>query len=434
MKNLFINAGLLVVVALMIALLAWLPVVALAASLLLTAWLALARSGRRTVSVTAVGISTLRNRIGSSSVIVIGIAGVVGVLVALLAMGEGFRATLQAGGRDDTAIVLRGGSVSESASILVRDDIEIVSQAPGIALDGTGKPLVSAELMVPVRVRNKSETEDGNIPLRGVDGNAWILRPQLKIIEGRAFKPGLRELVVGQSARGQFAGLNPGNDVKLGAQAWKIVGVFASGDAHDSELWGDRQSIAAVYRRGSSVSSIVVKLSGASGSAPLQAALQADPRVTVTAATTREFFSKQSEGVVNITRMVGTVVAGIMGIGAVLGALNCMFAAVMTRSREIATLRAIGFQGLPVLISVLLETMLLALAGGLLGALIAWLVFNGYSVSTRSGFTQVAFQFQVTPALMWVGLQWALAIGFIGGLFPAVRAVRLPVTTALREL
>ena len=434
MKNLFINAGLLVVVALMIALLAWLPVVALAASLLLTAWLALARSGRRTVSVTAVGISTLRNRIGSSSVIVIGIAGVVGVLVALLAMGEGFRATLQAGGRDDTAIVLRGGSVSESASILVRDDIEIVSQAPGIALDGTGNPLVSAELMVPVRVRNKRETEDGNIPLRGVDGNAWILRPQLKIIEGRAFKPGLRELVVGQSARDQFAGLNPGNDLKLGAQAWKIVGVFASGDAHDSELWGDRQSIAAVYRRGSSVSSILVKLSGASGSAPLQAALQADPRVTVTAATTREFFSKQSEGVVNITRMVGTVVAGIMGIGAVLGALNCMFAAVMTRSREIATLRAIGFQGLPVLISVLLETMLLALVGGLLGALIAWLVFNGYSVSTRSGFTQVAFQFQVTPALMWVGLQWALAIGFIGGLFPAVRAVRLPVTTALREL
>ena len=434
MKNLFINAGLLVVVALMIALLAWLPVVALAASLLLTAWLALARSGRRTVSVTAVGISTLRNRIGSSSVIVIGIAGVVGVLVALLAMGEGFRATLQAGGRDDTAIVLRGGSVSESASILVRNDIEIVTQAPGIALDGTGNPLVSAELMVPVRVRNKRETEDGNIPLRGVDGNAWILRPQLKIIEGRAFKPGLRELVVGQSARDQFAGLNPGNDLKLGAQAWKIVGVFASGDAHDSELWGDRQSIAAVYRRGSSVSSILVKLSGASGSAPLQAALQADPRVTVTAATTREFFSKQSEGVVNITRMVGTVVAGIMGIGAVLGALNCMFAAVMTRSREIATLRAIGFQGLPVLISVLLETMLLALVGGLLGALIAWLVFNGYSVSTRSGFTQVAFQFQVTPALMWVGLQWALAIGFIGGLFPAVRAVRLPVTTALREL
>jgi putative ABC transport system permease protein len=433
MKNFFINLLLLVVVVTVLLVMSRLPQVAVGGlALLAIGWLVLLPSGRRTLSVTAVGFSTLRDRLGSSSVIVVGIAGVVGVLVALLAMGEGFRATLESGGREDTVIVMRGGSVSESSSILVRNDIDIVSQAPGIAVDADGKPLVSAELMVPVSVRTNGG-DDANIPLRGVDANAWVLRPQLKIVEGRAFKPGLRELVVGQNARDQFAGLTPGSELKLGTQVWTVVGVFASNDAYDSELWGDRQSIASTYRRGSSVSSVLAKVSGEPAIATLQASLKADPRVTVEAVTTREFFARQSEGLVSITQMVSTVVGTIMGIGAIFGALNCMFAAVMTRSREIATLRAIGFPGVPVLVSVLLETMALALVGGLLGAAIAWVVFNGYSVSTLSGFNQVAFEFQVTPALMWAGLKWALAIGFIGGLFPAVRAIRLPVTTALRE-
>ena len=335
MKNIFVNIALLIVILLVMAGLSRLPLAAAVLCLLLFAvWLAFFRSGRRTMSVTAVGISTLRNRVGSSSVIVIGIAGVVSVLVALLAMGEGFRATLESGGRSDTAIVLRGGSVAESSSILVGNDIDIVSQAGGIALDGTGKPMYSAELMVPVSVR-KRNNEDANIPMRGVDGNAWLLRPKLKIIEGRAFKTGLRELVVGQNARSQFAGLNPGDDLHLGTQVWKVVGVFASGDAYDSELWGDRQSIASTYHRGNSVSSMLLRLDGETGLQTLQAALKSDPRVTVEAVTTREFFSRQSKGLVATTRMVGIVVGGIMGIGAVFGALNCMFAAVLMRSREI---------------------------------------------------------------------------------------------------
>jgi putative ABC transport system permease protein len=384
--------------------------------------------------VTAVGIGTLRQRLGSSSVIVIGIAGVVGVLVALLAMGQGFQATLQSGGRDDTAIVLRGGSVSEAQSVMTRDDVDAIEQAPGIARGADGKPVVSAELVVAANLRKRGSDDDANAQLRGVDPAAWALRPKLKIVEGRAFRPGLRELVVGQGAHREFAGLDVGDEVKLGMQTWKVVGVFASGDAYDSELWADRREVAAAYRRGNSAESVLVKLTGAAAFAPFKAALAADPKLKVEADTTREFFARQSEGLAKVLRVVGIAVGLIMAIGAVFGALNCMFAAVAARAREIATLRAIGFRGGPVVVSVMLETMLLALLGGLLGALVVWLIFDGYTASTLNGFTDVMFRFKVDPGLVWTGLKWALAIGFVGGLFPAVRAARLPVTTALREL
>jgi putative ABC transport system permease protein len=367
-------------------------------------------------------------------VIVIGIAGVVGVLVALLAMGQGFQATLQSGGRDDTAIVLRGGSVSEAQSVMTRDDVDAIEQAPGIARGADGKPVVSAELVVAANLRKRGSDDDANAQLRGVDEAAWALRPKLKIVEGRAFRPGLRELVVGQGAHREFAGLDVGDEVKLGMQTWKVVGVFASGDAYDSELWADRREVAAAYRRGNSAESVLVKLTGAAAFAPFKAALAADPKLKVEADTTREFFALQSEGLAKVLRVVGIAVGLIMAIGAVFGALNCMFAAVAARAREIATLRAIGFRGGPVVVSVMLETMLLALLGGLLGALVVWLVFDGYTASTLNGFTDVMFRFKVDPALVWTGLKWALAIGFVGGLFPAVRAARLPVTTALREL
>jgi putative ABC transport system permease protein len=217
-------------------------------------------------------------------------------------------------------------------------------------------------------------------------------------------------------------------------QTWKVVGVFASGDAYDSELWADRREVAAAYRRGNSAESVLVKLTGAAAFAPFKAALAADPKLKVEADTTREFFARQSEGLAKVLRVVGIAVGLIMAIGAVFGALNCMFAAVAARAREIATLRAIGFRGGPVVVSVMLETMLLALLGGLLGALVVWLIFDGYTASTLNGFTDVMFRFKVDPGLVWTGLKWALAIGFVGGLFPAVRAARLPVTTALREL
>ncbi|HEY8329347.1 MAG TPA: ABC transporter permease [Rhodanobacter sp.] len=403
---------------------------------LLALWLVLTRRGRQTLSITGVGISTLRQRIGSSLVVVVGIAGVVGVLVAMLAMGEGFQSTLQQTGSDDTAIVLRGGSNAELNSVLDRDSVNVVIQAPGVARSADGKPVASAEQSVVANLPKRNDPSvEANVPIRGVGDEAWTLRPNVKIVQGRRFKPGLRELVVGQGAMRQFAGLDVGRQLRLAGQEWSIVGEFTSGDSHDSELWGDAQTVASAYRRGSSVQSVTVRLTSPQAFDAFKAALSSDPRLKVDVSTTREYFSKQSENLTKVIRVVGITVGVIMAIGAIFGALNTMFAAIAARAREIATLRAIGFRGLPVVVSVLMETMLLALLGGVLGGLISWLIFNGYTASTLgANFSQVVFQFKVSPELLWLGIKWAMAIGFVGGLFPAVRAARLPVTTALREL
>jgi putative ABC transport system permease protein len=403
---------------------------------LLALWLVLTRRGRQTLSITSVGISTLRQRIGASLVVVVGIAGVVGVLVAMLAMGEGFQSTLQQTGSDDTAIVLRGGSNAELNSVLDRDSVNVVVQAPGVARSADGKPVASAEQSVVANLPKRSDASvEANVPIRGVGDEAWTLRPNVKIVQGRRFKPGLRELVVGQGAMRQFAGLDVGRQLRLAGQEWSIVGEFTSGDSHDSELWGDAQTVASAYRRGSSVQSVTVRLTSPQAFDAFKAALSSDPRLKVDVSTTREYFSKQSENLTKVIRVVGITVGVIMAIGAIFGALNTMFAAIAARAREIATLRAIGFRGLPVVVSVLMETMLLALLGGVLGGLISWLIFNGYTASTLgANFSQVVFQFKVSPELLWLGIKWAMAIGFVGGLFPAVRAARLPVTTALREL
>lgn len=437
LKSFFGGLGLILLLVAGLIIWARLPlvmVVALLAVLLL--WLSFTRVGRQTLSVTGVGISTLRQRIGASSVIVIGIAGVVGVLVAMLAMGDGFQATLQQTGSTDTAIVLRGGSNAELNSVLERDSLGVIANAPGVARGANGKPLASAELSVVANLPKRNDPgSDANVQIRGVGDEAWALRPNVKIVQGRRFKPGLRELVVGQGALRQFAGLEVGHELRLAGQEWTVVGEFVSNDSHDSELWGDAQTVAAAYRRGSSAQSVTVRLTSPKAFDTFKAALLADPRLKVDVSTTREYYSKQSEGLTKVIRIVGITVGVIMAIGAVFGALNTMFAAIAARSREIATLRAIGFRGVPVVVSVLLETMLLALLGGVLGGMVTWLIFNGYTASTLgSNFSQVVFQFKVSPELLWTGIKWAMAIGFIGGLFPAVRAARLPVSAALREL
>jgi putative ABC transport system permease protein len=437
MKKFLFGLGLAAIVIVWLVVWTALPwFVVLALVILLAAWLLAARTGRRTLSVMRVGLSTLAERLGSTAVIVVGIAGVVGVLVALLAMGDGLTATLQQTGNNDTAIVLRGGSGAESNSVLTRDDIDVIEQAPGIARDAQGKPIASAELVVVANVPKKSDPKtDANVAIRGVGDEAWTVWPNVKIIKGRKFTPGMRELVVGEGAERQFAGLDVGKTLRLGGQDWTIVGVFASNDAHGSELWGDSKSVASAYRRGSSAESVIARLTSPKVFDKFKASLMGDPRVKVDVSTTRDYFNKQSEGLSKVIRIVGITIGIIMAIGAIFGALNTMYAAVATRAREIATLRAIGFRGTPVVVSVLLETMLLALLGGIVGAVIVWLAFNGYTASTVGGnFSQVVFQFRVTPELLWTGIKWALAIGFIGGLFPAVRAARLPVTTALREL
>ena len=432
----FLLLVLLVVVLAAWVMLPWPGAVVLA--VLIAAWLVLTRRGRQAASVANVGISTLKQRLGSSAVIVVGIAGVVGVLVALLAMAEGYSETLKKTGSTDTAIVMRGASASEVMSVLDHDSVVQISQAPGIARNAKGEAIVSDEIVVAANLPIKGGTadEEGSVQLRGVGEQAWAVRPQVKIVEGRVFKPGLRELIVGRGAARQFAGMTPGTEIRLGTQPWTVVGVFASGDSMESEVWGDATAVADTYRRGSSRAAVTVRLADPKSFAALKTALEANPQLKVEASTTLDYFSKQSEGMTKVIRVMGIAVGTIMAIGAMFGALNTMFAAVAARAREIATLRAIGFSGLPVVVAVMLETMLLALIGGVLGGALAYLIFNGYGASTLAGGSvgQLAFQLHVTPELLWTGLKWALAIGFIGGLFPAVRAARLPVTTALREL
>lgn len=399
----------------------------------LVAWMALTRTGKQAWSVTKVGLATIPQRLGASSVIVVGIAGVVGVLVALLAMGEGFRHTLQQTGDADTVIVLRGGATAELSSGVSREDAVLIEQQAGILKDAQGKPIASPELVVVANIPKKGTGTDANVEIRGVGQQAFALRPNVRIIEGKAFTPGLRELVVGKGALAQFVGLAPGSTLNLANQQWTVTGVFESGDAHESELWGDVETVSTTYRR-QGYQSMTVRLTSPEAIDAFKASVASDPRLKVDAKTTSDYYSAQSEGLTTAIRVIGIVIGSIMAIGAVFGALNTMYAAVATRAREIATLRAIGFRGAPVIVSILLETMLLALAGGLLGAAIAWVIFNNYTVSTLgSNFSQVVFSFKVSPELVWNGLKWALAIGFVGGLFPAVRAARLPVTTALRE-
>jgi putative ABC transport system permease protein len=408
----------------------WYGVLALV--IVLALWLLFTRSGRLALAAAQIGIASLPQRWAASGVIVVGIAGVVGVLVAMLAMGEGFKSTVNRTGNDQSAIILRGGSQAEINSVITRDQIPLITNLAGIERGSDGRPLASPELSQVVNMVTREDGTDANAQMRGVGPYAWELRPQVRIVEGRKFNPGMRELVVGIGAQRQYVGLEIGDQVDLANQPWTIVGVFTSGDSHDSELWADVETVSSSYRR-TAFQSVTVKLDGKDGFEQLKAAMAADPRLKLDVDTTRHYYSRQSEQLTNFIRILGIVIGTIMGVGAVFGALNTMYAAVAGRAREIATMRAIGFRGLPVVVAVMLETMLLALLGGVLGGAIAWLTFNGYSVATLgSNFSQVMFQFRVSPELLWNGLKWALGIGLVGGLFPALRAARLPVTEALR--
>ncbi len=409
----------------------WPGVLAVAVAVAL--WLLLTRSGRLALAATRIGVASLPQRWGASSVVVVGIAGVVGVLVAMLAMGQGFQSTLNSTGDETTAIVLRGGSQAETNSVITREQTPLLSTLPGVSKDAQGRPMISPELSQVVNLVSKGDGTDVNAQFRGVGEMGWRVHDKVKVTEGRQFKPGLREIVVGKGAQSQFRGLDVGKTLTLGNQQWTVVGAFNSGDSHDSELWTDAETLATTYQR-SAWQSISVRTDGKAGFDQFKAAVAADPRLKLDVETTKAYYAKQGGGLTKLISVLGTVIGTIMAFGAVFGALNTMYAAVATRAREIATMRAIGFRGLPVVTAIMLETMLLALIGGLLGGLVAWAIFNGYSVSTiGSNFSQVVFQFKVSPELLWSGLKWALGIGLVGGLFPALRAARLPITTALRE-
>ncbi len=379
-------------------------------------------------------LRSIPQRLGASLVIVIGIGGVVGVLVAMLSMSTGLDKTLTATGRDDRVVILRGGANAELSSFLDRAAWTQVKYDPAVARGADGLPLASGEIIVITEVPRRGQRTGANVTLRGVEPNGFALRPEVRILEGRRFRPGLRELIVGRGAHEQFEGLEVGRELRFRGSDWRIVGIFESGDAHDSELWTDTQTAQSAFNR-TGVSSVLVQLTDVDAFEPLKRRLTTDPQLNVDVFRERDYFGAQAAG---LTRQIGFltgIVAAIMAVGALFGALNTMYSAVSARTVEIGTLRALGFGRLPVVASVMAEAMVLSLVGGLLGAGIAYGLFNGYSVSTLGGgFTQVAFNFAVTPGLVLQGLVWALGIGFLGGLMPALRAARLPVTTALRAL
>lgn len=411
----------------------WQPLLMLGLLAGLLYWLVAARQGRQALEITRVGLATIPQRLGATSVVVVGIAGVVAVLVAMQAMAAGFEATVTRAGNDETAIVLRAGANAEVSSVVERSAVPLIMQAPGVRRDARDVPLATADVVLVATVPRRSTGADANLEVRGIGPLAWQVRPQVRIVAGRRFESGRRELIVGEGARTQFRGLEIGDELRMNNEGWRVVGVFASGDTHESEVWTDAETLAAAHRR-NGFQSVIAALDSPAAIETLRAALAADPRLRVDVETTRTYYRQQSERLTTAIRAIGTGVAAIMALGAVFGALNTMYTAVSQRAREIATLRALGFTAAPVVVSVLLETMALALAGGLLGAGIAWALFNGFTVSTLgSNFSQVVFQFQVTPELLGRGLQWALGIGLLGGLLPALRAATLPVTVALRE-
>jgi putative ABC transport system permease protein len=388
---------------------------------------------KQLIALTSMGIQTLPQRAGSSSVIVIGIAGVVAVLVSVLAMATGFRHTVADSGRPDRIIVLRRGSDAELNSNVTRSDIDTITNAPGLAKDADGKAVLSPEIITVVNVPKIDTGNDSNVTLRGVGLQVQKVRPELKIVDGRMFRPAVRELIAGKAAAKQFRGLTPGSVLHLRNVDWTVTGVFTTdGDVHESELLADVDTVGSSLER-SGYSSAVGLLTSANDFTTFKDALTTDPQLKVDVERESEYYAAQSKALTQLITVVGNTVAVIMAIGAMFGALNSMYAAVDARTLEIATLRAIGFGALPVLLSVMLEALALSLLGGLLGAALAWWFFNGHTVATLGGaFAQVVFQVTVTPTLMVTGLVWACAIGVLGGLFPALRSARLPVAEALR--
>ena len=389
---------------------------------------------RQLGAITMMNLRNVPSRLSTSLVAAIGVAGVVTILIGVLSMSEGFRSVLQYAGHDDVAIVLRGGSNDEMASGLSLEQTRLIADAPQVVRAADG-PLASPELYVIIDVPMRTTGTEANVPLRGVGPHATALRQDFRILSGRMFAPGKFEVIVGQSAARQFRGLSTGATVHWGSTDWYVAGIFADrGSVAQGEVWTDATVLQNAYNRGTSFQSVRVQLHGAADLAPYTALLKADPRLTVRVMSERTFYQEQSRIITTLIETVGTIIGLLMGLGAIFAALNTMYSTVAARTREIATLRAVGFGAAPVVASVLTEAMLLGLAGGLLGCLAAWLGFNGIETSTMNwaSFSQITFAFKVTPALMLRGLRYGLMLALIGGLLPAIRAARQSVVAGLR--
>lgn len=387
-------------------------------------------------AITSMNLRNVSQRLTSSVVALVGIAGVVMVLIGVLSISAGFRAVLTLSGARDVAIVLRSGATDEMGSGLSQEQTRIIADSKDVARDARGT-IASPELYVIVDIPLKRTVTAANVPLRGVGPQAPQLRQNFRIVEGRNFTPGTFEVVVGRGASEQFAGLTVGNKLRWGTTDWTVVGIFEDrGSVAESEVWTDATVLQGAYNRGTTYQSMRVKLTSPEAFQSFKDGLTKDPRLSVRMFTERDYYERQSRTLIALVSTIGVTIAVLMGLGAVFAALNTMYSAVSTRTREIATLRALGFGSTPVVISVLTEALLIGLSGGVIGALIAYLAFNGVRASTMNftTFSQITFAFTVTPMVLVLGVVYALILGFIGGLLPGLRAARLPITTGLREL
>jgi putative ABC transport system permease protein len=390
----------------------------------------------QTLAVSALSVRTIPQRAGSSAVAMIGIAGVVIVFVAVLSIAEGFRAAMADASAPDRAIVMRTGADSEMTSGLPGTEVQVIDQAPGL-LRVNNRPMASSELFVLVDLNKRSTGTAANVPLRGIGAEALEVRNEAHIIDGRMFQFGTNEAIVGRAANRQFSGVDLGSEFMSGNLRLRIVGVFeANGSVGETEIWCDSHLIQGVYERGNSYQSVLAKLDSPAAFDTFKNWLTTNPQLNVQVQRESDYYAQQSQVMSSLIRGIGYTIAVLMGVGAVFGAILTMYTAVSTRTREIATLRALGFNTTSVIVSVLSESLALAAIGGAIGGALAFVAFNGYQTSTMnfSTFSQVAFAFQVTPRLLGMGLTYALIMGLIGGLFPAVRAARLPIPSALREL
>jgi len=387
-------------------------------------------------SVTLFNLRTIPERRGAVAAAAVGIAGVVAVFVGVLSIAAGFRAAMSVSGPRDVAVVLRSGADTEMTSGLSREETRLIADAPGLARNADG-PLASAELFVIINLPKRSTGTDANVPFRGVEKAALTVREDVKIIKGRRFDSGKNEVIVGAGAARAFAGLDVGEKIRLGQNEWQVVGLFTGGGgAAESEIWTDAIVLQSAYGRGDSFQSVYAKLVSAQAFQQFTNALTSNPRLKVKVQLQADFLAEQSSMLTSFIQNFGVFIAGMMALGALFGALNTMYSAVATRTREIATLRALGFGSGPVILSVMLESLVLALLGGAAGAVAAYFAFDGYKAATINWqtFSQIAFAFAVTPQLLVNATFWAVMIGLIGGLFPAIRAARLPIAAALRQM
>ena len=374
-------------------------------------------------------------RKGTAAMTAGGIAMVVSVFVMTLAIAQGFKATLVASGSPGNAIVLRKGATAETVSAVLRSDVPIIESLPQVARGADGRAISSPELVTIIALPRQTDNQPANVPVRGVGLRAFEVRDTLKFVEGRRFTPGTREVNVGRLALGRFKGLTVGSDLKFGSSNWQVVGVFTADDAaFESEVWGDVDVMMPAFQR-NGYQSITVKLADPSMFDSFKAAVEGDPRLYLQPRRELEYYAAQSQAMTTVIRVFGTFVTLILSIGAMFGAMNTMYAAVAYRTREIGTLRALGFSGSRIVTAFMAESIALALVGGVIGCLLA-LPVHGLSTGTTNfaSFTEVAFKFRITPALMAGGLVFSAVMGAVGGLLPAIRAARIPVARALREI